>query len=64
MINTVPKESDTAPDEMADIEEVCRLISEGKRVTDPVLLKRIYARSDRVHKRCSRSTASLISPWS
>jgi hypothetical protein len=35
---------------MADMEEVCRLISEGKRVTDPALLERIHARSDEVQR--------------
>jgi hypothetical protein len=35
---------------MADMEEVCRLIAEGKRVTDPDLLKRIYERSDEVQQ--------------
>lgn len=29
----------------ADLEEVCRLVAEGKRVTDPDLLKRIEERS-------------------
>jgi hypothetical protein len=35
-------------DEMADMEEVCRLVAEGKPVTDPALLKRIYERSEEV----------------
>jgi len=30
----------------ADLEEVCRLIAEGKKVTDPDLLKRIGERSE------------------
>jgi hypothetical protein len=30
----------------ADLEEVCRLIAEGKKVTDPDLLKRIEERSE------------------
>jgi hypothetical protein len=34
------------PQEMADLEEVCRLISEGKRVTDPELHRRISERAD------------------
>jgi hypothetical protein len=38
------------PDEMADLEEVCRIVAEGKRVTDPELLKRIYARSEEVRR--------------
>jgi hypothetical protein len=29
-----------------DLEEVCRLIAEGKKVTDPDLLKRIRERSE------------------
>jgi hypothetical protein len=37
-------------DEMADMEEVCRLIAEGKRVTDPALRKRIYERSEQVRR--------------
>ena len=43
--------SDIPPDAMADMEEVCRLIAEGKRVTDPALLKRIYERSAEVRRR-------------
>ncbi len=31
----------------ADLEEVCRLIAEGKKVTDPDLRKRIEERSGR-----------------
>jgi hypothetical protein len=34
------------PSPQADLEEVCRLIAEGKRVTDPDLLKRIEGRSE------------------
>ncbi len=30
----------------ADLEQVCRLVAEGKRVTDPDLLKRIRGRSE------------------
>jgi hypothetical protein len=37
-------------DEMADMEEVCRLISEGKPVTDPALLKRIHDRAEQVRR--------------
>jgi hypothetical protein len=36
--------------EMADIEEVCRSVSEGKRVTDPELLKRIRQRSEALQR--------------
>ena len=53
---TVETQSAIPADEMADMEEVCRLISEGKPVTDPALLKRIYERSEQVRQRCSRST--------
>jgi hypothetical protein len=47
---TVPKQEVIPPEEMADMEEVCRLIAAGKRVTDPELLKRIYTRSDEVQQ--------------
>ena len=36
--------------EIADLEEVCRLIPEGKPVTDPTLLKRIYERAEQVRR--------------
>jgi hypothetical protein len=39
-----------AAEEMADMEEVSRLISEGKPVTDPELLRRIYQRSNQVQR--------------
>lgn len=42
----VEKPSTIPPDEMADMQEVCRLVSEGKRVTDAELLKRIRERSE------------------
>jgi hypothetical protein len=42
--------STITPDEMADMEEVCRLVSEGKRVTDPELLKPIRERSEAVQR--------------
>jgi hypothetical protein len=47
---TVETPSAIPADEMADMEEVCRLISEGKQVTDPALLKRIYERSEEVQR--------------
>ena len=31
---------------LADLEEVCRLLSEGKKVADPALHQRIEARAD------------------
>jgi hypothetical protein len=34
------------PSPQSDLEEVCRLISAGKRVTDPDLLRRIQQRSE------------------
>jgi hypothetical protein len=34
----------------ADLEEVCRLLAEGKRVTDPELLRRIRERGDEVRR--------------
>jgi hypothetical protein len=37
-------------DEMADMEQVCRLIAAGNTVKDPALLKRIYERSAKVQK--------------
>jgi SepF-like predicted cell division protein (DUF552 family) len=37
-------------EEMEDLEEVSRLVSEGKPVTDPALLKRIYERSEEVQR--------------
>ncbi len=37
-------------DEMADTEEVCRLISEGKPVTDPALRMRIHDRAEQVRR--------------
>jgi hypothetical protein len=38
------------PDEKADMEEVWRLICEGKRVTDPALRRRIDERAERVRR--------------
>ena len=34
------------PSAQADLEESCRLIAEGKKATDPDLLKRIQERSE------------------
>jgi hypothetical protein len=39
----------------ADIAEVARLISEGKRVTDPELLHRIRQRSDALRREMLRT---------
>jgi hypothetical protein len=38
------------PNVEADMEEVCRLVAEGKRITDPELLKRIQDRSRAVQE--------------
>ena len=42
--------STARPADIADMDEVCRLVSEGKRVTDPELLKRIRERSEAVQR--------------
>jgi hypothetical protein len=42
---------DNLPDAMADMEEVVRLISEGKRITDPALPKRIHDRAEAARRR-------------
>src|SRR4051794_14441563 len=39
--------SSSPAQEQADMEEVCRLAAEGKKVTDPDLLKRIQERTSR-----------------
>ena len=38
--------TETKPSAQDDLQEVCRLIAEGKRVTDPDLLKRVQERSE------------------
>jgi hypothetical protein len=48
---TVAESPDIPSDAMADMEEVCRLVSEGKRVTDPALPRRIDERSEEVRRR-------------
>ncbi len=45
------KENETITQEEADMEEVCRLAAEGKKVTDPGLLKRIQERTERARAR-------------
>ena len=47
---TVEIPSAIPAEEMADMEEVSRLISEGKPVTDPALLRRIYEQSQEVQR--------------
>ncbi len=47
---TVETPSAIPTDEMADMEEVCRLIAEGKHVTDPELLERIHERAEQVQR--------------
>jgi hypothetical protein len=37
-------------DEMADMEEVCRLIAQCQPVTDPALLKRVHERGEQVRR--------------
>jgi hypothetical protein len=49
-MHTVESGSAISVDEMADVEEVCRLISEGKQVTDSALLKRIHDRAEQVRR--------------
>jgi SepF-like predicted cell division protein (DUF552 family) len=48
---TVETQSVIPAEELADLEELSRLISAGKPVTDPALLKRIYERSEEVQRR-------------
>jgi hypothetical protein len=43
--------SDIPADEMADMEEVGRLIAAGQPITDPDLLRRISERSEEVQRR-------------
>ena len=43
------------PSAEADIAEVARLVSEGKRVTDPELLRRIQERSDALQREMLRT---------
>lgn len=38
----------TDPQEMADMEEVSRLLARGQRITDTELLHRLHARADAV----------------
>ena len=47
---TVETPSAIPADEMADMEEVCRVFAEGKRVTDPALLERIHERAEQVRR--------------
>ena len=42
------------PQAMSDMEEVSRLLSEGKRVTDPELLRRVRSRADAVREDAMR----------
>jgi hypothetical protein len=46
----VPMISDEQSQAEADIAEVARLVVEGKRVTDPELLRRIRQRSDSLRR--------------
>ena len=47
-------EKSTATQDQADLEEVCRLAAEGKKATDPDLLKRIRDRTERARVASSR----------
>ncbi len=47
---TIENPSNIPAEEMADMEEVCRLIAEGKRVTDPALRQRISDRAEQVRR--------------
>jgi hypothetical protein len=47
---TVEIASEIPADEMADMGEVSRLISEGKPITDSALRTRIHERSDQVRR--------------
>jgi hypothetical protein len=49
-VATVETRSAISAEEMADMEEVCRLVAEGKPVSDPALRKRIYERSEQVRR--------------
>ncbi len=51
------------PDEMADLEAVTRLISEGKSVTDPASLERIYTVRSRPRRAKVRKTYCLSKDW-
>jgi hypothetical protein len=44
-MSTTEKPPDVDPQVMADLEEVCRLLSDGTRVTDPELRRRIEQRA-------------------
>src|SRR5688572_23447908 len=52
------KERELMTQEEADMEEVCRLAAEGKKVTDPALLKRIQELTERI-KAASGHESSL-----
>lgn len=47
---TVQIPSEVPSGEIGDLEEVCRLISEGKPVTDPALRERIHQRSEQIRR--------------
>ena len=47
---TVETPSAIPADELADMEEVCRLIAEGQPITDPALRKRIRERAEHVRR--------------
>ncbi len=47
----------------SDGEEIVRLISEGKRVTDPSFYVASASGGRRCDRRCYGGTGSRISPW-
>ena len=53
-MKTIEASTAIDPREMADMEEVSRLLAEGERVTDPELLRRIRERSDAVRDEAFR----------
>ena len=53
-MKTIDSSTAIDPREMADMEEVSRLLAEGERVTGPELLRRIRERSDAVRDEAFR----------
>ncbi len=51
------------PQALADLEEICRLLSEGKKVTDPELIRRITEGADRAGRKPCASSAFRTSAW-
>lgn len=53
-MTTIDSSTAIDPQEMADMEEVSRLLAEGERVTGPELLRRIRERSEAVRDEAFR----------